>query len=184
MELTLAPEWQIAKWFNTSEELTLERLRGRVVVLYAFQMLCPGCVTHGIPQAQRLADVFKDDPVTVIGLHTVFEHHQVMGPEALRVFLHEYHVRFSVGVDAPGLAGDPLPRTMRAYAMRGTPTTVLIDAQGNLRQQVFGVQDELKLGAAIGKLIAEGTVAAQNLASASVRGVARGSGKGAVLPIE
>ncbi len=184
MELTPAPEWQIVKWFNTQKDLTLAQLRGRVVVLYAFQMLCPGCVTHGIPQAQRLAKVFKDDPVVIIGLHTVFEHHEVMGPEALRVFLHEYHVQFPVGIDAPGVGGDPIPRTMRAYAMRGTPTTILIDAQGNLRQQVFGVHDELKLGAEIGKLLAEVRTASEDLASPSRSGRLRGRAKDAVLALE
>jgi hypothetical protein len=41
---------------------------------------------------------------------------------------------------------------MRAYAMQGTPTTVLIDAHGRLRQQIFGVHDDLLLGAELGML--------------------------------
>lgn len=155
MEPRPAPEWLTTTWFNTPEALSVERLRGRVVVLHAFQMLCPGCVTHGIPQTQRVAELFKNAPLAVIGLHTVFEHHQAMGVESLRAFLHEYRVRLPVGVDAPGPDGDPMPRTMRAYAMQGTPTTVLIDAQGRLRRQVFGVYDDLLLGAEIGTLLAE-----------------------------
>lgn len=125
------------------------------MVLHAFQMLCPGCEAHGIPQAQRVAEIFKGEPLTVIGLHTVFEHHEAMGLESLRAFLHEYHVRFPVGVDAAGPDGDPMPCTMRAYAMQGTPTTLLIDARGRLRRQVFGVHDDLLLGAEIGTLLAE-----------------------------
>lgn len=42
-----APEWDAVGWFN-SGPLTLADLRGRVVVLEAFQMLCPGCVAHGL----------------------------------------------------------------------------------------------------------------------------------------
>jgi len=118
-------------------------------------MLCPGCVAQGIPQAQRVAEIFKSESLTVIGLHTVFEHHEAMGLESLRAFLHEYRVRFPVGVDAPGPEGDPMPRTMRAYAMQGTPTTLLIDARGRLRRQVFGVHDDLLLGAEIGTLLVE-----------------------------
>jgi len=155
MEPTHAPEWLTTTWFNTPEALDLERLRGRVVVLHAFQMLCPGCVAHGIPQAQRVAETFKSASLTVVGLHTVFEHHEAMGLESLRAFLHEYRVRFPVGVDAPGRGGDPMPRTMRAYGMQGTPTTLLIDAEGRLRRQVFGVYDELLLGAEISTLLAE-----------------------------
>ena len=44
---------------------------------------------------------------------------------------------------------------MRAYAMQGTPTTILIDAQGRLRRQVFGIHDDLLLGADIQGLLLE-----------------------------
>jgi len=150
-----APAWHVSRWFGTDEPLSLERLRGRIVVLHAFQILCPGCVLRGIPQAQRIAEVFAGAPVQVVGLHTVFEHHEVMRPEALAAFLHEYRVRFPVGVDVPGEPGDPIPRTMRAYGLRGTPSTVLIDAAGAIRAEYFGVHDDLALGAAIGALVTE-----------------------------
>jgi hypothetical protein len=39
--------------------------------------------------------------------------------------------------------------------MRGTPTTLLIDAEGRLRRQIFGVPDELLLGAELALLLAE-----------------------------
>lgn len=150
-----APEWRTVAWLNSPRPLGLDDFRGRVVLLHAFQMLCPGCVAHGIPQAQRVAKLFEGAPLAVVGLHTVFEHHAAMGPESLRAFLHEYRVLFPVGIDAPGPAGDPIPCTMRAYAMQGTPTTILIDAQGRLRRQVFGVYDDLLLGAEIGTLLVE-----------------------------
>ncbi len=135
--------------------MTLARLRGRVVLLHAFQMLCPGCVLHGIPQAQRVAAAFADAPLTVVGLHTVFEHHDVMGPAALDVFLHEYRVTFPVAVDQPNASGTGLPATMQAYAMRGTPTVVLIDAEGLVRRHVFGSYTDLQLGHDLGQVIAE-----------------------------
>ena len=158
MTAPAVPAWSTDRWFNTAAPLTLDALRGRVVVLHAFQMLCPGCVSHGIPQAQRVARQFADAPVTVVGLHTVFEHHAVMGPEALEVFLHEYRVTFPVAVDRPGPSGDATPQTMRAYRMRGTPTVILIDAVGRLRQHVFGVYDDLQLGRDLGALVAEATL--------------------------
>ena len=151
----LAPAWRATEWLNTPEALTLERLRGRVVLLHAFQMLCPGCVSRGIPQAQRVAELFAGSPLVVVGLHTVFEHHDGMKIESLRAFLHEYDVRFPVGVDAPDPDGEPIPQTMRAYGMRGTPTTVLIDARGRLRRQVFGAHDDLLLGAELQTLLLE-----------------------------
>lgn len=151
--LRAAPAWRATEWFNTEAPLQLDALRGRVVMICAFQMLCPGCVSHGIPQAQRVAELFRPDDVQVIGLHTVFEHHEAMAPQALRAFLHEYKVAFPVGVDAP--EGDGIPQTMRAYGMQGTPTTILIDREGRLRRQAFGRMSDLQLGAEIMALVAE-----------------------------
>ena len=152
--LSVAPALQVERWFNTDRPITLESLRGKVVLLEAFQMLCPGCVSHGLPQAQRVRQTFADDQVAVIGLHAVFEHHAAMTPVALEAFLHEYRIGFPVGVDVPGHDG-PIPRTMRAYAMRGTPTLTLIDAQGRIRHQHFGQVGDLVLGAQIASLVGE-----------------------------
>jgi hypothetical protein len=148
-----APALRISQWLNTDGPITLAGLRGRVVVLHAFQMLCPGCVSHGLPQAQAVRSSFSEDDVSVLGIHTVFEHHAVMGPDALGVFLHEWRISFPVGIDQP----DPdsgIPLTMQAYAMRGTPSLVLIDRDGDVRLQHFGQIDDLRLGALIGELVA------------------------------
>jgi peroxiredoxin len=72
---SLAPEWRVQKWFNTKKPIQLSDLRGKVVVLHTFQMLCPGCVMYGLPQAQKIYNMFPKKDVAVIGLHTVFEHH-------------------------------------------------------------------------------------------------------------
>ncbi|MEE8207958.1 MAG: redoxin domain-containing protein, partial [Nitrosomonadaceae bacterium] len=95
----LAPELQTSGWLNTPQSITLASLRGKVIVLHSFQMLCPGCVQVGIPQAQRMYEEFDPKEVAVIGLHTVFEHHSVMGRDALEVFVHEYRLRFPIGID-------------------------------------------------------------------------------------
>lgn len=148
-----APEWRIRRWFNTPQPITLAALRGKVVALHAFQMLCPGCVRHGLPQAARLHALFAPEDVAVIGLHTMFEHHAAMTPVALEAFLYEYRIAFPVGVDAHA-DGDPVPLTMRAYGLRGTPSLLLIDREGNLRRHRFGAEDDLVVGAAIGALLA------------------------------
>lgn len=155
-----APALQVSHWFNTKEPLTLESLRGRVVVLHAFQMLCPGCVSHGLPQAQRIADAFAPAQVAVVGLHTVFEHHAVMGsPAALQAFIHEYRLRFPVGIDMPGPTGHGVPRTMAQLDLRGTPSVVVLDRHGRIRLHHFGTIDDLRLGALLGQLVAEPTAA-------------------------
>lgn len=155
-----APEWQVEKWFNTDRPLTLGGLRGKVVVLHAFQMLCPGCVSHGVPQAERLHRLLKGQDAIVVGLHTVFEHHAAMTPVALEAFLHEYRITHPVGVDMPGSRG-PLPASMQAYGFEGTPSLVLIDRAGRMRHQALGGADDLAVGLMVGRLLEEASPAAK-----------------------
>ena len=150
--LRLAPEWDITTWLNTDTPAPLASVRGRPVVAAAFQMLCPGCVAETIPQLNRIHRLFSGDQIAVIGLHSVFEHHEAMGEPSLRAFLHEYAVRFPVGIDRH-VAGDPVPVTMRTYGFKGTLTLLLIDAEGRIRRQHFGHIPDLQLGAEIMALV-------------------------------
>jgi peroxiredoxin len=150
----LAPELAVTQWFNAKQPLSLEALRGRVVLLHAFQMLCPGCVSHGTPQAERAHRMFRNTDLKVIGLHTVFEHHAAMTPVSLEAYIHEYRLSFPIGVDQPG-EGVPIPVTMQRYQMQGTPTSILIGRDGKIRHQGFGQEDDMALGMIIGTLLAE-----------------------------
>jgi hypothetical protein len=148
-----APSLITSEWINTDRPLDIPDFRGRVLVMEAFQMLCPGCVAHGLPQVQKVARAFAADQVTVIGLHTVFEHHEAQGTRAaLAAFAHEYRLDFPIGIDRQD---GRLPATMTAYEMQGTPTLIIIDRQGRLRFQRFGAMDDLTLGIILGSLVAE-----------------------------
>lgn len=149
-----APELQVAQWFNTRQPLTLAALRGKVVLLHAFQMLCPACVKLATPQAQLVYERFAGEELVVIGLHTVFEHHAAMQPVSLAAYIHENRLRFPIAVDQPN-AQVGMPETMLAYGMQGTPSLYLIDHQGRIRLEHFGHVPDLILGAAIGNLLAE-----------------------------
>ena len=148
-----APPLIVEQWFNSEHPIELAALRGRVVLIYAFQMLCPGCVQHSVPQARDVFEAFDRSQLVVLGLHTVFEHHAAMPPHALEVFLHENRLRFPVGVDARG--AEAIPRTMHAYAMQGTPTTVLIDRLGRRRGQRLGHVKDMQLAASLAMLMLE-----------------------------
>lgn len=149
-----APTLRISRWLNSTTDITLEALRGKVVLLHFFQMLCPGCVMHGVPQTQRLAESLERDDLAILGIHSVFEHHESMQPVALETFAYEFRLRFPIGIDLHQ-SGDPLPVTMRAYELRGTPTTVLIDRAGQVRVHKFGAMSDLELGLSLGSLLAE-----------------------------
>lgn len=149
-----APELAVQAWFNTDRPLTLASLRGRVVALMAFQVLCPQSVATAIPQARRIHETFEPGDVALIGLHATFEHHQAYSPPLLKSFIHEYRLKFPIALDSANATG-PIPHTMQRYEMRGTPSLVLIDRQGRIRKHAFGIADDLRIGAEIGALIQE-----------------------------
>ncbi len=150
---TRPPELVVSQWLNTSKPLSLSGLAGRPVLIHAFQMLCPGCVAHAIPQTQKAHRAFGDTDLQVIGLHTVFEHHDAMTPVALKAFVLEYGLTFPIGIDEAGV-NTPLPVTMQLHGMRGTPTTILIGRDGNLIAHQFGQIDDMALGAMIATALA------------------------------
>lgn len=153
-ERPAAPELQVSRWFNARGPISLSGLRGKIVVLHAFQMLCPGCVAHSIPQAKKLHEFARGGgDVQVLGIHTVFEHHEAMTPVSLAAFIHEYRLTMPIAVDKPGADG-PLPMTMRRYGMRGTPTAILIGRDGRVLHHGFGQEDDMAMGARIAMALA------------------------------
>ncbi len=151
----IAPEFLTSEWLNADAPITFKNLRGKVIVVEAFQMLCPGCVSHGLPQMKKVREIFPAEEVAVLGIHSVFEHHEAQGSvAALKAFLHEYKITFPIAIDAPSQNG-AVPQTMAKYQFRGTPTVLLIDRQGRLRKQRFGLTEDLILGAEIMSLLNE-----------------------------
>lgn len=148
-----APELETEAWFNSSWNLSLGEFLGKPVVLHAFQMLCPGCILHGLPQTQRLFDYFDPKEVQILGLHTVFEHHSAMQKNSLEAFVHEFRYKFPIGIDRVNPSGSQIPVTMERYDLKGTPSLVLIDKQGLIAKHYFGSISDLELGSEITKLI-------------------------------
>lgn len=157
------------QWFN-SAPVNVADLAGHVVVLGTFQMLCPGCVTNGLPQLQRIHDHFDKKQVRVIGLHTVFEHHAAMTPVSLAAFIHEYRLTFPIAVDGHDDKNGP-SLSMKRLGLRGTPSLLLVDHIGKIRLHQFGHTSDLIVGAAIQRLVDE--LPGSN---ASMSGDSQGSG--------
>lgn len=147
------PELQATAWFNAEPPPTLAGLKGKVVVLAAFQQHCPGSLRHGLPQAARLAAAFNDDEVTVIGLNTPFEHTDKQSKAALEAFVEEHGLEFPIALDKAN--GKSLPKTMEAYEIQGTPTVLIFDRQGRLRRHYLGQVDDFRLGAEVMALTIE-----------------------------
>lgn len=141
------PELEVSAWCCGAVPLTMAELRGRVVLICAFQMLCEGCVGFALPQAQRVFEAFAREEVVVFGLHTVFESHGRMNDAALEVFLRENEYTFPVAVDAPGQLWTP--RTMERLKLEGTPSLILVDRAGKRRMQKLGYVADEQLWAVI-----------------------------------
>lgn len=133
-----APQLKVEKWLNAPEGYALDVEAPRIKIIHVFQMLCPGCVYHGIPQTVELFERVAGPEVDVVGLHSVFEHHDVMTEEALRVFLHEWRLPFPVAIDRR-TADARVPDTMKDYDLLGTPSTLVIDRRGELVVKHFGM---------------------------------------------
>lgn len=144
----------IDEWLNTNEDFSFDIKGNYVKVIHAFQILCPGCVYRGIPQAHELYNRFNSADVKVVGLHSVFEHHEAMKPIALKVFISEWGLPFPVAIDSKK-EGEWMPETMKTYQLQGTPSLVIIDRKGIIRLNFFGHADEQKIEELIKSLIKE-----------------------------
>ncbi|WP_251357862.1 redoxin domain-containing protein [Kangiella sp. TOML190] len=145
-----APEFWVESWLNSSKPLTIKAMAGKVMVIYAFQMLCPACVQYSLPQAKRLQDKFaQSDTVQIMGLHSVFEHHAAQNPATLQAFAYENKLSFPIAIDTHQNSNgelDKIPQTMQRYRLQGTPSLLVIDAQSQLQIHHFGHLDDLTLG--------------------------------------
>lgn len=146
-------KFSISKWLNISEE-EFDFSRPTVKLLHFFQMKCRGCVIYGIPEAKEMAEIFKGKDFEVVGIHSVFEHHEDMTESHLQEFLREHKVIFPIGIDSHK-EDHWMPETMKSLNLQGTPTTILLDRKGQIRLQTFGVVGSDRLQKSIEVLLTE-----------------------------
>jgi thiol-disulfide isomerase/thioredoxin len=107
-------------WVNTARDLSLQSLRGKVVLLDFWTFACINCL-HVIEELRPLEQRFGD-ALVVVGVHSPkFEHER--DHEALVRAVARYDVRHPV-LDDPDLT------TWNQYAVRAWPTLVLVDPAG------------------------------------------------------
>ncbi len=153
---TPAPEFAISEWINTDQPITVESLRGKVVLIHFFQLWCPGCNRFSIPLFQRWNEKYGGrDDVTVVSIHTVFEGHDAQNPARLRDFVRERGITHPVGVDAYDTPQRGTPVTMRRYRTGGTPHVAIVDKAGQLRFTHFGGFEPEPVERFIDRLLAE-----------------------------
>jgi hypothetical protein len=79
-------EWVTGPETNISNEL------GKPILIYVFQVNCPGCFTHAIPEILEIHTKFIDSPLRVWGLATAFEDFHLNNLENLKMLVHSGEV--------------------------------------------------------------------------------------------
>jgi thiol-disulfide isomerase/thioredoxin len=68
----LAPLFSVSDWVQ-GESTNFDQLRGKVVLVEVFQVNCPGCFMHALPEAINLHRRYAGQGLVVIGIATAFE---------------------------------------------------------------------------------------------------------------
>ena len=212
-----APNIGVSEWIQGAPT-NIDQEKDQVVLVEVFQVNCPGCFMHAIPEAISIYNKYKDEGVRVFGIATAFEDFdkntldnlkilaetgEVIGEtkKALSTYgqLQEgnklpYKIPFPLGMDnlvktsgeisqdkimqfiypqIPEFDSQPeeykkqiiqrvkdymkskeySAETFEKFALQGTPSTILVDRKGILRDVSFGQTGHVE--AVIQKLIKE-----------------------------
>ncbi|VVD84526.1 thioredoxin [Pandoraea communis] len=135
-----APEFTgVDNWLN-SQPLTLQQLRGKVVLVDFWTYSCINCI-HTLPYVQQWYKKYKDQGLVVVGVHTpeyAFERDTGNVSDAIRRF----------GITYP-VALDNRYATWKAYDNLYWPAFYLVDKSGKIVYTHFGEGDYDKTEAAI-----------------------------------
>ena len=141
-----APEFaKIYNWIN-SEPLTMEELRGKVVLIDFWTYTCVNCI-RTFPYLREWNEKYKDKGLAIIGVHTPeFDFEKVT--ENVIASTNDHNLTWP-------MAQDNDFGTWLAYSNRFWPAKYLIDAEGIVRYTHFGEGAYLDTEEQIRKLLEE-----------------------------
>lgn len=118
----------ISNWLN-SEPLTLESLKGKVVLIDFWTYTCINCI-RTLPHVTSWYEKYKDDGLVIIGVHTPeFEFEK--NTDNVQGAIEQFGITYPVAQDNDF-------GTWRAFSNRYWPAKYLIDKNGNIRYYHFG----------------------------------------------
>ena len=124
------------------QPLTLEALRGRVVVVNFWASWCyPACYEEA-PALERGWQAYRDRGVTFVGIDIQDK------PEAGTKFIQDFKLTFP---NAP----DPTGRVSVDFGVYGVPETFFIDRQGRIRAKHVGALTDRAIREQVDRLLAE-----------------------------
>ena len=196
-----APNLSVSKWVQ-GIPTNFDQEKDHIVVVEVFQVNCPGCFLHGIPETIDVYNKYRDEGVTVLGFATAFEDFDKNTLENLELLLKTgevigetkkalsqygkiddskltYKIPFPVGMDSLIKETDDVSQTrildfihsqisdfdsrpqdykdqiiqqvkdymkskefvaetFKKFSLQGTPSTIIVDRKGILREVSFG----------------------------------------------
>ena len=146
-DLGQAPDFSgIANWLNTAEPLTMQKLRGKVVLIDFWTYTCINCV-RTLPHVTNWYDKYKDNNFVIVGVHTpefAFE----KDPRNVQNAIKQFKIHYPV-------AQDNDYKTWEAYNNHYWPAEYLIDVNGRLRKTHFGEGNYDEMEESIRELLKE-----------------------------
>ena len=140
-----APEISGGQWIN-SEPLTLQNLRGRVVLIEFWTFACYNC-RNTLPTIKSWDNRYRDKGLTIIGVHTP-ELDIERNPGSLRREIAELDIKYPVVTDNDYA-------TWKAYKVEAWPTLFVLDKQGRVRWAHVGEGAYAETEEVITQLLAE-----------------------------
>ncbi|MDD5329887.1 MAG: TlpA disulfide reductase family protein [Sulfuricella sp.] len=125
----------------TGDKIALDSLRGKVVLVNFWATSCPGCIKE-MPDLAKTYQKYHGR-----GLETIAVAMSYDPPEYVRQFAEKNRLPFTVALDAGGAAAQAFGNVSL------TPTSFVIDKQGQIVQQYVGEPDFAKLHALIESLL-------------------------------
>ena len=131
------------KFVNFSGSISMDALRGRIVVLDFWTYCCINCM-HMVPVFKHVEDRRMDGRVVFIGIHSAKfdgENDEANVAEAIARY----------GISHPVVL-DKDRRIWKAYSVNAWPTIVIVDSDGIVRYRKAGEQSEAQLEEEIRKI--------------------------------
>jgi thiol-disulfide isomerase/thioredoxin len=142
----VAPEFTgVDKWLN-SDPLTMQQLRGKVVLVDFWTYTCGNCI-NTLPYVKSWYQKYQSQGLVVVGVHTpeyAFEHNT----DNVKAAIKHFDIRYPV-------AQDNEYATWNAYSNQYWPAVYLIDKKGRIVYSHYGEGDYAQTEAAIRTQLAQ-----------------------------
>lgn len=120
---------QNGKWLNIKEPLSIEKLKGQVVLLDFWTYCCINCI-QVLDEIKELERLFARESFVVIGVHSPkFKNEQ--NYENIQSAIARYNINHPI-------IADNQRDLWQKYTIRSWPSFIIIDAEGNVAGRISG----------------------------------------------